>query len=838
MVMEAAILASSRRNRCLFARLWIPRSSMNILTLITLSLGIAQATPTQTPVKDLLQIPVASAEEYQQLQLLLQDVDDHHAVSMSDMATAYATDAEQEVLRAAGIAFEVRIEDLQYYYAKRAALDLAQSQSQGVAAVVGGSMGGFKTLAEIEAEIDRLAATYPLLCSPKFAVGSTIQGRTIWGMRISTTPNAHDPSKAVMWYDALHHAREPMSGESLLLFADELLVNYGTDTTATRLIETRNLMFVPCVNPDGYEYNRQIAPNGGGLWRKNRRNNGDGTRGVDLNRNYDWEWGPQWPGSSGNTSSETYRGVAPFSEPETQSLVNTMAIMPPGISMSAHTYSNLMLYPWGYNTIVTPDDAIYRQYGSSFTAKNGWPRGTIWQVLYIANGGSVDYHYGQYGTLAFTPEIGSSSDGFWPQPSRIPALYQDIRPAYMQAAEYTGAWASVGNLIWNEIVGDGDLAQEPGESWALQIKVDNGGTTALDVNFSLSDTHAFTVVSGLPGNLVIPPRASAFTTQFQIDFAANAPVGTPFALDLEFDYDGWLDNYPVEIVLGRARVLMRDSMEVHDFGWSANNATNWSWERANPEATNSGGSDVQSGDDHTLNGSQCWVTGAAAGGSVGSNDVDGIASLTSPRFTLAGFANASLHYARWFANRPGGPLDDRWISEISNDDGLTWTALEDLGDTGSQWIDTKVELGGVLAFTQNMRLRFTVADNPNDDITEGMLDDLEIRTLQAGPSLGFWGEPSVGETVRFVIDGEPGVSFDLAYSANLSGGSTVPGILGTLFLAPATPIFNSVCGADGVGVILVSLPPSVAGVTLHFQAVVELGMPNATFTNPLSISFN
>lgn len=811
---------------------------MEILTILTLSLGLAQGTPQQPPVKDLLKIPVASVEDYQELQRLLEDVDDHHAVAMSGEATAYATDAEQDLLRTAGIAFEIQIEDLASYYAQRAALDLAQTQAQGVAAVVGGSMGGFKTLAEIETEMDRLASTYPLLCSPKFAVGTTIQGRTIWGMRISTTPIVHDPAKAVAWYDALHHSREPMSGESLLLFADEILTSYGFDETATRLIETRNLMFIPCVNPDGYEYNRQIAPGGGGLWRKNRRNNGDGTFGVDLNRNYDWEWGPQWPGSSSNTNSETYRGVAPFSEPETQTLVNTMALMPPGMSMSSHTYSDLMLYPWGYNTIVTPDNDIYRQYGSSFTEENGWPRGTIWEVLYIANGGSVDYHYGQFGTFAFTPEIGSFSDGFWPQPSRIPALYQSIRPAYFQSAEYTGAWASVGDYVWNEISGDGDLAQEPGESWALQIWIDNGGTTALDVDFELSDTHAFTVISGLAGNLQIAPRTSALTSQYQIDFAGNAPVGTSFAMDLELDYDGWVDSNDVNVILGRQRVLLRDLMESNNFGWTPNNATNWSWERADPQATSSGGSDVQSGDDNTPGGTLCWVTGAAAGASVGTNDVDGTARLTSARFSLAGVSNASLHYARWFANRPGGPLNDRWVSEISNNDGLSWTPLENLGDTGSNWVDTEVELDGVIAFTGSMRLRFTVADDPNDDITEGMLDDLEIRTLQGGPSLGLWGEPSVGETVRFVLDGEPGASFNLAYSPNLSGGSTVPGILGTLFLAPANPILSGTCGTDGVGTFDVTLPASVAGLTLHFQAVIDLGNPNAEFTTPLSVSFN
>lgn len=810
--------------------------------LLTLSLLQGQAAPQHgpQPIKDLVHVPVQSHAELQTIHTLCSDVDDHHPVAMSGHAVVFATDAEQEALAEAGIAFTVEQEDLTAFYAERAAADLArtqgQQQSRGTGAVVGGSMGGFKTLAEIEAEMDRLAATYPLLCSPKFSIGTSIEGRPIWGMRISTTPGTHDPQKPVAWFDAIHHSREPMSGESQLLFADEILADYGTDTVATRLIETRNIVILPCVNPDGYEYNRQIAPGGGGLWRKNRRDNGDGTDGVDLNRNYDWEWGPQWQGSSGNTSSETYRGTAPFSEPESTAVAALMATMPPAMSMSSHSFSNLMLYPWGYDTIVTPDDAAYRQYGSLFTADNGWPRGTIWQVLYIANGGSVDYHYGEHGTLAFTPEIGSNADGFWPAPSRILPLYDDIRPSYFGNAQYTGAWAEVTDFLWTELSGDGDAWQEPGESWSLVLEVANRGLAGLDVDFQLASNHPDLSVSGLPGNLVLAPGASGQSAAFTVDFSATAPSGVPLGLDLSLDYEGWSDTTALDVILGRQRVLLRDRMEASDFGWSTNNNTNWSWERADPEATSSGGSDVQPGSDFSTPGTLCWVTGAAAGSSVGTNDVDGTAILTSPVFDLSEVANATLHYARWFANRPGGPVDDRWVTELSNDGGSTWTVIEDLGDTGSNWVEMESELTA-LPFTDTMRLRITVADDPNDDITEGLLDDLEVRTLQAGPSLGFWGETATGGSARFVIDGDPGASFDLAYSGTRTLGSTTPGIAGTLYLGAPNPILSGSCGADGVGMVDVSLPASVAGLTLHFQGVVGLGTPSAEFTNPISVSF-
>jgi murein tripeptide amidase MpaA len=91
-----------------------------------------------------------------------------------------------------------------------------------------------------------------------------------------------------------------------------LLENYGTDPEATYLVDNREMYFVPCFNPDGYEYNRQTDPNGGGMWRKNRRNNG-GSYGVDLNRNFGYMWGYDDLGSSPIPSSETYRGPSAFS---------------------------------------------------------------------------------------------------------------------------------------------------------------------------------------------------------------------------------------------------------------------------------------------------------------------------------------------------------------------------------------------------------------------------------------------------------------------------------------------------------------------------------------------
>ena len=117
----------------------------------------------------------------------------------------------------------------------------------------------------------------------------------------------------------MHHAREIMTVEMCLYFARYLCENYGTDPVATFLVDNRQIWFVPIVNPDGFVYNEDNDPDGGGMWRKNRRPGGGGCYGVDNNRNYPYMW--VGDGSSGNPCDDDYRGPSAGSEPENQALM-------------------------------------------------------------------------------------------------------------------------------------------------------------------------------------------------------------------------------------------------------------------------------------------------------------------------------------------------------------------------------------------------------------------------------------------------------------------------------------------------------------------------------------
>src|SRR5690606_8892087 len=125
------------------------------------------------------------------------------------------------------------------------------------------------------------------------------------------------------YYGAIH-AREVITPEVLIYIMRYLTNNYGIDPQVTYLVDNRELFFSTVVNPDGYYYDEVIEPDGGGLWRKNRRNNGDGSYGIDLNRNFGYQWGYDDEGSSPDGSDETYRGASAFSEPETQRLRDFM----------------------------------------------------------------------------------------------------------------------------------------------------------------------------------------------------------------------------------------------------------------------------------------------------------------------------------------------------------------------------------------------------------------------------------------------------------------------------------------------------------------------------------
>jgi carboxypeptidase T len=345
-------------------------------------------------------------------------------------------DDELATLKKNNIKHKVLIKDLASYYEERnkyemTAKSAALPQDCNKPGIVKptyfhlGSMGGYFTFAEMTQILDSMVLLYPNLITAKAPLTPlSVEGRTLWVVKISDNPNTDEAEPEVL-YDALHHAREGASLSQLIFYMWYMLEHYATDPDIKATVDATEMFFVPCVNPDGYVYNQSTNPNGGGMWRKNRRDNLNATFGVDLNRNYGYNWGYDNVGSSPTSSSDTYRGPSLFSEPETQAMRNLCNSRTFVNCLNAHTYGNLLIYPWGYlPSIYTPDSATYVNWAVLLTRNSRFLYGTGDQtVQYVTNGDSDDWMYGEQGTkpkiLAMTPEAGSQADGFWPASSRI-----------------------------------------------------------------------------------------------------------------------------------------------------------------------------------------------------------------------------------------------------------------------------------------------------------------------------------------------------------------------------------------------------------------------------------
>jgi hypothetical protein len=171
--------------------------------------------------------------------------------------------------------------------------------------------------------------------------------------------------------------------ETQVYFMYWLFENYNTDPVARFILNNREIYWIPIYNVDGYVYNQTTNPNGGGLWRKNRKPCSGGI-GTDLNRNYGTYqfWNAPNGGSSTTCGSDTYRGTLPFSEPETNAMKDFINSRNIKTMLNAHTYGNLLLKPWAWSDPnVTPDDPVFQLYSLDMTDTSNYALGTSFQTL-------------------------------------------------------------------------------------------------------------------------------------------------------------------------------------------------------------------------------------------------------------------------------------------------------------------------------------------------------------------------------------------------------------------------------------------------------------------------
>ncbi len=257
---------------------------------------------------------------------------------------------------------------------------------------------------------------------------------------------------------ANQHAREWMTMSVAMKLAQYLVSNYDTDFDVKALVDTRETWIVPCLNEDGYiqDTGDAVEPNPpGAFWRKNMRDNDQtdgsftsGWDGADLNRNFGYQW--EGFGSSPNPGTDNYRGPWAFSEPETQAIRDLMRNRPFLLGLSLHTYSNLVLYPWGYTPAPAPDVSLLQsmaaamatgyQWGGKLYTGNGYTAQQACQ-LYPTNGDAGDWAYGFLGIPFFTFEM--TPNTFYEPASQIAPTFNLNKDAMLylirRAPEITGA---------------------------------------------------------------------------------------------------------------------------------------------------------------------------------------------------------------------------------------------------------------------------------------------------------------------------------------------------------------------------------------------------------------
>lgn len=292
----------------------------------------------------------------------------------------------------------------------------------------------YHSAASLEEDLGQLAEHQPEIAELR-EIGRSLEKRPIWALRIG---ERRDSTRKVLFMGC-HHAREWIAVEVPYLLADYLVKNANEDPVKQWLAQGE-IWIAPMVNPDGHEYSRTTER----LWRKNRRPNPDGSFGVDPNRNYGYMWGTLNINTSSHTpSDDTYVGPRAFSEPETQAVRDLIAQMLFRGVITYHSYSQLILYPWGYtrdpiiiqenrermaNLATDMQRLIQSIHGKLYTPQQS-------SELYPTAGDTTDWTYGIYGIPSFTIELRPRTwlgGGFVLPPDQIQPTWEENKPAALE----------------------------------------------------------------------------------------------------------------------------------------------------------------------------------------------------------------------------------------------------------------------------------------------------------------------------------------------------------------------------------------------------------------------
>ena len=703
-----------------------------IFTILILFLFIIQVIIAQTTKYSKLKIYLKSKSDISHLSELGVHVDDGVIKPNIFYMSEFSPD-EVAIIKNNGFKYNIIIDDVTKFYVER-----NQNESKDYPNVVqlnncynfakyktptnyaNGSIGGYFTYDQINAQLDSMRKKFPNLISAKRKIDSsttTSEGRFLYYTKISKNPDINENEPKVL-YMALHHAREPVGMQQLIYYMYYLLENYSTNAEIKYLLDHSELYFVPCVNPDGYVYNQTTNPSGGGMWRKNRRNNGSNSYGVDLNRNYGFMWGYDNIGSSPTSTTETYRGPSAFSEPETMKIKWLCENINFKLSLSYHTYSNLLIYPYGYNNAATPDSLIYKVYGAILCEQYNLINGQGLQTVgYVSNGGSDDWLYGDQTSknkiFAMTPELGSSSDGFWAPTYRIIQICQENLNQNLNAARLSLKYARVSD-----------------ESASI-ISQNNGYLKFNIQRLGLDSPAAFTVAIQPLGNQFASVGSSKNYSAMSllqiisdsIQFSLNTGIANGQSLQyvLSVDNGAYVYRDTITKIFGQPNIVFNDA---------CSNMNNWTSTSGWGLATN------------TFHSTPTSITDSPSGNYA--DNVNSSITITNS-IDLSNLAFAELSFwGRWNIEKGY----DYVQIKISTDNGSSWIPIcgkyTKLGNNqqlyqnplydGEQnvWLQEKINLSDYIG--KSIKLCFTIISDTYTNEDGFYFDDVKITTIIPGSS--------------------------------------------------------------------------------------------------------
>ena len=368
-------------------------------------------------------------------------------------------------LSANNVVFETIVSDLkQKIDNDNAAMELLRSQRDGEEWYT-----IYRTYNEVQDKLVEIASSSSI--ATLIDLGDSYENRAIKGLKFSTGGS----DKPAVFFNGCQHAREWITVMATTYFADQLAQEYVNNTFTQTLLDIVDVYIVPIVNPDGYVYTHTTDR----YWRKNRQPNSNSSCiGTDLNRNWDADWNG---GESTSTSacSDVYVGSSAFSATESTVLKNYMESVPNLRGhLDIHSYSALVLGPWGYTNTETPDHAEIVSLGNSMndaiTNTNNYPFifgvGDANGAIYLASGTMPDWSYDELGALGYTFELrpNSSSGGGFELPE------SQILDAC--AENYNGAMEMI---IWAADIQSGCM-DVSACNYDVNATVDDGSCAVLD----------------------------------------------------------------------------------------------------------------------------------------------------------------------------------------------------------------------------------------------------------------------------------------------------------------------------------------------------------------------